>query len=65
VTAFAPLQRYSALPSQPSAAGSVEGECQPQVVESSGELPWAEFCKSLKEPAFLLAVTGFGDLDYS
>jgi hypothetical protein len=33
------------------------------VVESSAELPWADFCKSLQRPAFLLPVTGFGDLE--
>jgi hypothetical protein len=33
------------------------------VVESSGDQPWAEFCGSLDQPAFLMPVTGFGDLE--
>jgi len=33
-----------------------------QVVESWDEQSWAEFCGTLAQPAFLLAVTGFGEL---
>jgi hypothetical protein len=33
-----------------------------RVVESAGDVPWTEFCKLLNRPAFLLAVTGFGEL---
>lgn len=33
-----------------------------RVVESAGDVPWTEFCKLLSRPAFLLAVTGFGEL---
>jgi hypothetical protein len=33
------------------------------VMESSGDEPWAEFCKALVRPAFLLPNTGFGDLE--
>jgi hypothetical protein len=33
------------------------------VVESSADQPWAEFCESLDQPAFLMPVTGFGDLE--
>jgi hypothetical protein len=67
MTAFAPLQRYHALPGQLGATGAsgVDLEGEALVIESSGEQPWAEFCKGLREPAFLLAVTGFGDLDYA
>ncbi len=33
-----------------------------QVVESWDEQSWAEFCGTLAQPAFLLAITGFGEL---
>jgi hypothetical protein len=33
------------------------------VIESSGDEPWAEFCKALVRPAFLLPDSGFGDLE--
>jgi hypothetical protein len=33
------------------------------VIESSADVPWAEFCASLEQPVFLMAVTGFGDLE--
>ena len=35
---------------------------QPQVIESSGDLPWSEFCGTIEEPVFLLPITGFADL---
>lgn len=67
MTAFAPLHSYSAPPRQSTVAGAggVGRECQAQVIESSSEQPWAEFCKGLKEPAFLLPVTSLGDADHS
>ena len=34
-----------------------------KVMESSGDEPWAEFCKALVRPAFLLPDSGFGDLE--
>jgi hypothetical protein len=32
------------------------------IVESTADQTWAEFCSTLEEPAFLLAITGFADL---
>lgn len=63
MNAFAPFQRHSAPLRQSADAGASGGqrEYQAQVIESCGEQPWAEFCKGLKEPAFLLAVVGLAD----
>jgi hypothetical protein len=36
-----------------------------QVIESAGDQSWAAFCGTLEQPAFLLAITGFGDLEQS
>lgn len=65
LTAIAPNQRHSALPGQPAQGANGGRECDVpcEVIETSGDQPWAEFCMGLKEPAFLLAVTGFGDLE--
>ena len=35
------------------------------IVESPLEQPWAEFCRSLKRPAFLLADSSLDDLEQS
>ena len=63
MTAIASTQRNGALASQIEGGNNLSQVSQ--VIESSGDEPWAEFCSGLKEPAFLLAVTGFGDLDYA
>ena len=43
-------------------SGSGRVEPTQAVVESCAEQPWAEFCGALDKPAFLLPVTGFGEL---
>jgi hypothetical protein len=35
------------------------------VIESPSEQAWADFCSTLERPAFLLPITGFGDLEQS
>ena len=51
------------------ALGDVDAQAQctcatiSEVIETSGEQPWAAFCETLEQPAFLMPVTGFGDLE--
>jgi hypothetical protein len=33
------------------------------IIDSPSDQPWAEFCGQLEQPAFLMPVTGFGDLE--
>jgi hypothetical protein len=33
-----------------------------QPMESGSEQPWAEFCRELDRPAFLLPITGYAEL---
>jgi hypothetical protein len=49
--------------------GNVEAQAQctcanySEVIETSADQPWADFCETLDQPAFLMPVTGFGDLE--
>ena len=44
-------------------AGRAQKLCAVSViVESAADQPWAEFCRALKRPAFLLADSAFAEL---
>ena len=65
--AIAKTQR---VPQAPSGASQDIAQTRAQkaraasvIVESPLEQPWAEFCRSLKRPAFLLADGGQDDLE--
>ena len=67
MTAIASTERSASGNSAPAetVGGSVRaGELRGPgtIVESTAEQTWAEFCSTLEEPAFLLAITGFADL---
>jgi hypothetical protein len=67
LTAIAKAQRIAQR--QPGAGPGVEQTgAQKQraacvIIESPLEQPWADFCRSLKRPAFLLADSSFADLE--
>jgi hypothetical protein len=67
LTAIAKAQRIAQRKSgaglgvEQTSAQKLRADCV--IIESPLEQPWAEFCRSLKRPAFLLADSGFADLE--
>jgi hypothetical protein len=62
LTAIAKAQRKPGT-SQEIEPGRAQKLCAAAViVESAADQPWAEFCRALKRPAFLLADNSFAEL---